>query len=123
MDQLAPSNIPLYETKAEGHSLWERCADRGLPVVAIRDGERGFIVRYDLQHLERRLSESALRDLRDHVRSMRGYTAQVAPRSETDALGGETGRIAGDLHAVTERDARELASRVSAFVFDTDNYA
>lgn len=121
MDQLAPSNIPTYETRAEGQSLWERCADRGLPVVAVREGERGYIVRYDLSHLDSELSESALRDLREHVRSLRAYALQVDPLSETEALGGETGHVAGDLHAATEREARELASHVSSFVFDDDN--
>jgi len=122
MDRLAPSAVPMYETKSEGQRLWERCADRSLPVVAVRDGERGFIVRYDLGHLDRSLSESALRELRARVRSMRSYAVEIDPLSETEALGGETGRIAGDLHAATERDARELASRVSAFVFDIDNF-
>ena len=121
MDQLAPSNVPVYETRAEGEALWQRCADRGLPVVAVREGERGYIVRYDLSHLDSELSESALRDLREHVRSLRSYALQIDPLSETEALGGETGHVAGDLHAATERDARELASHVSAFVFDDDN--
>ncbi|MEF8852446.1 MAG: hypothetical protein V5A44_09970 [Haloarculaceae archaeon] len=121
MDQLAPPNVPIYETRAEGQSLWQRCADRGLPVVAVREGERGYIVRYDLSHLDSELSESALRDLREHVRSLRAYALQVDPLSETEALGGETGHVAGDLHAATERDARELASHVSSFVFDDDN--
>jgi len=121
MDQLAPSNVPLYETRAEGQSLWHRCADRGQPVVAVREGERGYIVRYDLSHLDSELSESALRDLREHVRSLRSYALRVDPLSETEALGGETGHVAGDLHAATERDARELASHVSSFVFDDDN--
>ena len=121
MDQLAPSNVPLYETRAEGQALWERCADRGLPVIAVREGERGYIVRYDLSHLDSELSESALRDLRTHVRSLRTYALQIDPLSETEALGGETGHVAGDLHAATEREARELASHVSSFVFDDDN--
>jgi hypothetical protein len=121
MNQLAPSNVPTYETRAEGESLWERCADRGLPVVAVREGERGYIVRYDLAHLDSELSESALRDLREHVRSLRTYALQVDPLSETEALGGETGHLAGDLHAATEREARELASHVSSFVFDDEN--
>ena len=123
MDQLAPSNVPVYETRAEGEALWQRCADRGLPVVAVREGERGYIVRYDLSHLDSELSESALRDLREHVRSLRSYALQIDPLSETEALGGETGHVAGELHARNERAARRLASRVSAFVFDDDNYA
>ncbi|MFB6152033.1 MAG: hypothetical protein ABEJ40_09535 [Haloarculaceae archaeon] len=123
MDQLAPSNVPTYETRADGKSLWQRCADRGLPVVAIRDGERGYVVRYDLAHLDRELSEPALRDLRDHLRSVRARTEGVHPWSETEAVGGETGHVAGELHARSERAARRLASHVSAFVFDGDNYA
>ncbi|WP_123537397.1 hypothetical protein [Halosimplex salinum] len=121
MDQLAPSNVPTYESKAEGRSLWDRCADRGLPVVAVREGERGFVVRYDLQHLDSELSESALRKLRDQVRSLRSYSVGVDPLSETEHVGGETGHVAGELHAQTEDDARRLASHVSAFVFDDDS--
>ncbi|WP_415382539.1 hypothetical protein [Halosimplex sp. TS25] len=121
MDQLAPSNVPIYETKAEGRALWDRCADRGLPVVAVRDGERGFVVRYDLQHLDSELSETALRKLRAQVRSLRSYSIEVDPRSQTESVGGETGPLAGELHAETESDARRLASHVSAFVFDHDN--
>ncbi|MFB6140587.1 MAG: hypothetical protein ABEJ26_09160 [Halosimplex sp.] len=121
MDQLAPSNVPTYETKAEGRALWDRCADRGLPVVAVRDGERGYVVRYDLQHLDSELSERALRKLRDQVRTLRSYSVRVDPLSETESVGGETGHVAGELHAPTERDARRLASHVSAFVFDDEN--
>ena len=121
MDQLAPSNVPVYETRSEGQSVWERCADRGLPVVAVRDGERGYVVRYDLGHLDRELSESTLRDLREHVRSVRPDTAEPDPDSETEGLGGVTGHVTGELHAGTERDARRLASHVSAFVFDDGN--
>jgi hypothetical protein len=123
MDQLAPSNVPTYETAAEGRAVWQRCADRGLPVVAVRDGERGYVVRYDLQHLDSELSERALRDLREHVRSLRSYPTRVDPVSGTESVGGETGHVAGELHAGTERDARQLASHVSAFVFDDDNRA
>jgi hypothetical protein len=121
MDQLAPSNVPTYQTRAEGRSLWDRCADRGLPVVAVRDGERGFVVRYDLQHLDDELSERSLRKLRDQVRSMRAYGAGVDPLSETEGVGGETGHVAGELHADTEAQARRIASHVSAFVFDESN--
>ncbi|QLH79546.1 hypothetical protein HZS55_20610 [Halosimplex rubrum] len=121
MDQLTPSNVPTYETKAEGRSLWDRCADRGLPVVAVREGERGYVVRYDLQHLDGQLSERALRKLREHVRSLRSYSVRVDPDSQTAGVGGETGHVAGELHAQTEDDARRLASHVSAFVFDDDN--
>jgi hypothetical protein len=121
MDQLAPSNVPVYETRAEGRQLWDRCADRGQPVVAVRDGDRGYVVRYDLQHLDRELSERALRDLRSVVRSERSYAIQVDPVSESEGVGGETGHVAGQLHADSERGARRLASRVSAYVFDADN--
>lgn len=121
MDQLAPSNVPIYESKSEGRALWERCAERGLPVVSIRDGERGFVVRYDLSHLDATLSESALRDLRSHVRSLRSYSTGIDPLSETEGVGGETGHVAGQLHAETEREARRLASHVSSFVFDQAN--
>lgn len=121
MDQLAPSNVPTYETVDEGRALWERCADRGLPVVAVRDGERGWVVRYDLQHLDSELTEPGLRALRDHVRSMRATPGRVDPVSQSEGVAGETGHVAGELHAATERDARDLASHVSVFVFDDDN--
>jgi hypothetical protein len=121
MDQLAPSSVPVYESREEGRSVWDRCAERGLPVVAVRDGERGFVVRYDLQHMERELSEPALRALRDHVRSVRPYPADIDPVSETEGVGGVTGHVAGELHADSERAARRLASHVSAFVLDEDN--
>ena len=121
MYQLAPSNVPTYETKSEGRSLWQRCADRGLPVVAVRNGERGYVVRYDLQHLDVQLSKAGLRDLREHVRSLRSYAVRIDPVSQTEGVGGETGHVAGELHADTEEAARRLASHVSAFVFDEDN--
>lgn len=123
MDQLAPSNVPIYETRGEGRALWQRCADRGQPVVAVRDGERGYVVRYDLQHLDAQLTEDALRKLREHVRSMRAYALEVDPVSQTEAVGGVTGHVAGELHADTERDARRLASYVSAYVFEESNRA
>jgi hypothetical protein len=122
MDQLAPPNVPMYETRAEGRDLWERCADHGDPVVSVRDGERGYIVRYDLDHLDRRLSTTALRDLRERIRSARATVSGVDPESQTEAVGGEVGPVAGDLHVETEFEARQLASHVSAFVFDPENH-
>jgi len=121
MDQLAPSAIPLYETTQEGHDLWKRCADRNQPVIAVREGERGYIVRYDLHPVDGELTADALTALRSHVKSLRQYTVRIDPLSETEAVGGESGRIAGDLHTETEREARQLASHVSSYIFDESN--
>lgn len=125
VEQLAPSNVPVYGSIEEGRTLWERCGERAVPVVAVRDARRGFIVRYDLSPLGRELSVRAVADLRSQVRRFRennGTDTSAHPQSETTALGGEVGPIAGDLHEHTERRARRLASRVSAVVFDRDNW-
>jgi hypothetical protein len=121
MEHLPATNVPVYETRTEGREVWQQCADRELPVVAIRNGERGYIVRYDLQHLDRQLSETALRQLRDRVRSRRAYETRVDPYSETEGVGGETGHVAGEIHAETETRARQLASHISWFMFDETN--
>lgn len=125
MDHLVPSNVPVYETREEGRAIWERCASRRLPVVAVRDARRGFVVRYDLQHLDRELSRRALRDLRERVHRYRtGESGGAAhPHSQTVGLGGELGPVAGDLHEETLDRARRLASRVSAVVFDRGNWS
>lgn len=122
MDHLAPSHVPVYETSEEGRAIWERCAERGLPVVAVRDARRGFIVRYDLQHLDRELSPRALQDLRERVRMYRTGETEVAthPRSQTVGLGGEVGPVSGDLHEQTLERARKLASRISVTVLDRE---
>lgn len=124
MEQLAPPNVPVYGSIEEGRTLWERCAERAVPVVAVRDARRGFIVRYDLSPLDSALSPRAVAGLRRQVRRYRqGPTPdiQAHPQSETVALGGEVGPVMGDLHESTERRARRLASRVSAVIFDQDN--
>lgn len=124
MDQLAPSNVPVYASIGEGRALWERCRERGVPVVAVRDARRGFIARYDLSTIDRELSPGALEDLRAQVRRYRQGRAPDAgahQQSEPVSLGGEVGPVAGDLHEVTEKRARRLASRVSAVVFDRGN--
>jgi len=126
MDQLSPHHVPVYDTCEEWRVLWAECAERGQPVIAVRNARRGFIVRYDLGHLGTELAPDALATLRRRVREWRSYpTASVAgPRtdpvseSESEGVGGETGPISGDLHAATESQARDLASRVSAVVFD-----
>jgi len=118
MDHLAPSNVPVYATGDEQRAIWERCRDRGQPVLAVRDAERGYIVRYDLQHLDARLSSDAVQSLRDRVRSRRSYPTGTDPISESEGVGGEAGHVSGELHAHTERAARQLASHVSGFVLD-----
>ncbi|MBX0285638.1 hypothetical protein [Haloarcula salinisoli] len=125
MDHLARSNVPVYATTAEQQRIWDRCSDRGQPVIAIRTAARGHIVRYDLQHLDVELSQRTLQQLRDRVRSRRGYqTSPDAsdPVSETEGVGGEAGAVSGELHTPTERAARDLASHISPFVLDRDNW-
>jgi len=115
----------VYATTDEQRRIWDRCSDRGQPVVAIRAAARGYIVKYDLQHLDRQLSQRPLQQLRDRVRSRRGYETSpdgTDPISETEGVGGEAGAVSGELHAPTERAARDLASHISPFVLDRDNW-
>jgi len=118
MDQLAPSKVPVYEGRTQARDLWQRHVGRGEPVVAVRDARCGYIVRYDLAHLDRSLSPDALQRLRERVRRFRTYPTGTDPISESEGVGGEAGPVSGDLHAATEGEARRLASAVSAFVFD-----
>jgi hypothetical protein len=125
MDQLSPYHVPVYETREQQRSLWSECSERGQPVVAVRDGQRGFIVRYDLGHLEARLTPEALADVRSRARDWRSYPTAgegpgptADPVSESEGVGGEAGPVSGGLHAATEHSARSLASRLSAVVFD-----
>jgi hypothetical protein len=124
MEQLTPHHVPVYETSREQRKLWEECADRGQPVIAVRDARRGYIVRYDLQHLDRELTDSALARLRQRTRDWQPYPTASAtdaatdPLSEAEGLGGEAGPVSGSIHTPTEDDARDLASRLSALVFD-----
>lgn len=125
MDHLAPPNVPVYTTTAEQQRIWDRCEARGQPVIAIRAATRGYIVRYDLQHLDAQLSQRTLQRLRDRVRSRRGYETSpdgTDPISETEGVGGEAGAVSGELHTPTERAARDLASHISPFVLDRDNW-
>jgi len=118
MDHLAPPNVPVYATDEERTAIWDRCVARGQPVIAIRVATRGYIVKYDLQHLDRELSQRTLQQLRDRVRSRRPYPTDTDPISETEALGGEAGPVSGELQAPTEHAARDLASHISPFVLD-----
>lgn len=122
MDHLAPSNVPVYATPDEQRAIWERCEGRGQPVLAVRVASRGYIVRYDLQHLDNELTPDTVQELRDRVRSQRPYPTGTDPISETEGLGGEAGSVSGELHAPTEDAARELASHVSPFVLDRANW-
>jgi len=123
MDHLASSNVPVYESRDEQRAIWDRCRDRGEPVLAVRDADRGYIVKYDLQHLDARLTSGVVQSLRDRVRSRRSYPTGTDPISEAEGVGGEAGHVSGELHAHSERAARELASHVSGFVLDRGNWA
>ncbi|MFW6018029.1 MAG: hypothetical protein ACOCPX_04350 [Halapricum sp.] len=122
MTQLEPSNVPIYETDAERQMLWERDAGHERPVVAIRNARRGWIVRYDLSHLDAELRPEAVQHLRDQVGDRRPYPTGTDPISQAEGVGGEAGPISGDLHESSERAARELAAHVSTFVFDQANW-
>jgi len=122
MDHLAPSNVPVYATPAERKRVWKRCIDRGQPVLAVRAATRGFIVRYDLQHLDHELTPDAVQRLRDRVRKRRPYPTGTDPISESEGVGGEAGTVSGELHAPTEDAARDLASHISEFVLDRANW-
>jgi hypothetical protein len=122
MNHLAPSNVPVYATTDEHRALWQRCADRGHPVLAVRVASRGYIVTYDLQHLDAELAPEVVQDLRDRVRSRRPYPTGTDPVSESEGVGGEAGVVSGALHAPTERAGRDLASHISEFVLDRTNW-
>lgn len=123
MDYLAAGHVPVYETPAEARAVWERCAGRDRPVVAVRDATRGWIVRYDLQHLGRELSPAALQRLRDRVLDYRRVDRRADARSQTERVGGDVGPVSGEVHQPTERAARALASQLSEVVFDERNWA
>jgi hypothetical protein len=124
MDQLSPQHVPVYETPEQQQKLWRSCARRNQPVVAVREARRGYIVRYDLQHLDAELAGDAVERLRQRTREWRTYPTaggqpgSVDPLSAAEGIGGEAGPVSGDLHTGSERRARELASRLSAIVFD-----
>jgi len=124
MDKLSPHHVPVYETREQQRRLWEQCAERDQPVVAVRDGTRGYIVRYDLQHLDSALETTALDRLRRRAREYRPYptagdgAVSADPLSEAEGVGGEAGPVSGSLHADSEDAARRLASRLSGVVFD-----
>lgn len=122
MDQLAPQHVPVYETDRSRRRIWTECANRSQPVVAIRDAERGYIVRYDIQHLDAELRPETVKALRQQTRDLRPYPTGTDPISESEGVGGEAGAVSGDLHADSEDAARELASQLSAFVFDRTNW-
>jgi len=122
MDHLSPQHIPVYETGDKRERLWKQCADRGQPVIAIRDARRGYIVRYDLQHLDVELTPDAVRKLREQTRAWRPYPTGADPLSESEGVGGEAGPVSGDLHTDSESSARELASRLSTVLFDRGNW-
>jgi hypothetical protein len=123
MDRLYPQSVPLYETSDQREIIWSDCADNGDPVVAIRNARRGFIVRYDLQHLDVELDESAVRRLRERTEGYRTYPTGTDPHSQAESVGGEAGPVSGDLHTHSEDEARVLASRLSGIVFDESNWS
>jgi len=122
MNHLSPQHIPVYETGDKRERLWKQCADRGQPVIAIRDARRGYIIRYDLQHLDVELTPDAVRKLREQTRAWRPYPTGSDPLSESEGVGGEAGPVSGDLHTDSESSARELASRLSTVLFDRGNW-
>jgi hypothetical protein len=122
MKQLTPQHVPVYESSAEATQIWERCADRGQPVVAVRNATRGYIVRYDLQHLDRRLDTSGVREMRERARRFRSYPTGTDPISESEGVGGEAGPVSGELHTDSEQAGRRLAARLSEIVFDQSTW-
>jgi hypothetical protein len=122
MESLSPDHVPVYDMPGSGRELWERCARDGRPVVAVRDGARGFVVRYDLGHLGVELSPRALRALRDRVLAYRHEEPVPDAVSQVERLGGETGPYSGELHEPTLAGARTLASHLAETVFDRSNW-
>ena len=118
MDHLAAGHVPVYETPAEQRTVRERCAGRDQPVLAVRDASRGWIVRYDLQHLDRELDDATLQRLRDRVLDCRGIERRADAGSQTERVG----PVSGEIHQPTEREARTLASHLSELVFDERNW-
>ena len=122
MDSLSPDHVPVYDTPESGRALWERCARDGHPVIAVRDGGRGFVVRYDLGHLGVELSDGALRSLRERVLAHRREEPVPDAVSQVERHGGETGPISGELHESTLEEARTPASGLAGTVFDRSNW-
>ncbi|MFC6939108.1 hypothetical protein ACFQE8_03910 [Salinirubellus sp. GCM10025818] len=122
MDSLSPDHVPVYDTRESGYDLWSRCAEADRPVVAVRDGERGFVVRYDLQHLGVELTSGALRSLRERLLAYRREEPVPDGVSQVERHGGETGPVSGELHESSLEGARTLASHLAETVFDRSNW-
>lgn len=122
MEQLTPQHVPVYETPAEAMEIWKRCSTRSQPVVAVRNATRGYIVRYDLQHLDRQLDTNGVRQVRERARQFRSYPTGTDPISQSEGVGGEAGPVSGELHTASEQAGRRLASRLSSVVFDQSTW-
>ena len=122
MDSLSPDHVPVYDTPESGRELWTRCARAGEPVVAVRDGTRGFVVRYDLAHLGVELDPRALQSMRERVLAYRRSEPVPDAVSQIERHGGETGPSSGELHEPTLEAARTLASHLAETVFDRSNW-
>ena len=121
MESLSPDHVPVYDTPGSGRELWERCARDGRPVVAVRDGARGFVVRYDLGHLGVELSPRALRALRDRVLAYRHEEPVPDAVSQVERLGGEissTFAVLGDydFHLILQVPDEETAFQATQVV-------
>ena len=122
MEHLAPQHVPVYENDDERRRVWENCTESKEPVIAIRVGRRGFLVHYDLQHLDAELSPAGVRELRALARDWRTYPTGTDPISEAEGIGGEAGPVSGALHTDSQEAARKLASRLSRVVFDRGSW-
>lgn len=111
------SNTSVYESREQVRDLWNEARHEQQPLIAIRNGERGFVVQYDLTPIQDELQSGELSELRRSiVKDIRVPLSSSEPTSQPDRLGGEVGPLFGALHAQTEENAREIAQYVADFL-------
>lgn len=118
----APSEVPLYETRATVDEQYEVAETNDTPFFAIEQYEDGFAITFDLLPANAELAEPAVSELDERVtRDIEEIVGDDSrPATEVSrSIGNSLGQLSFFL---SEESAREVAATISTFVLDEANW-
>jgi hypothetical protein len=121
----SPSDVPTYETGQERIEELRSALDAEKPFIVVGPIRNNHIVAYDMATTGCNLTEVSVSEIRDlFEETWEEYEASIEnPEGDLEELTYDRpGRMNGSLYPIDEHDALEIASGISAVLFDEENW-
>jgi hypothetical protein len=111
--------VPIFNSYEQKRKLWEEAEKNDRALIAVRDGERGYIVLYDYTTTNEPLKQHIVSELRNDICKLREYDVERPdPISQDEQLGGSVNRFTGQAFARNLEEAERLYTLIRSSIQD-----